>query len=72
MIIKEPILEDKEESPRLCPSGQWMLTRPAFEIEYQLLKNFFICHRQDIRQFKEYDRQRIWLLKKRRLDQPFL
>lgn len=49
LILKEPILEDYEESPRLCSSGQWMLTRPAFELEHQLLKNFIICRHKDLR-----------------------
>ena len=65
MILKEPILEDGQKTPRLCPSGQWLITRSAMEIERQLLKNFTIVKHQDIRQFKKYDRQRIWFLRKR-------
>ena len=28
MIMKEPVLEENETTPRLCPSGQQLLTRP--------------------------------------------
>ena len=42
MILKEPILETNETAPRLCPSGQWLLTRPAEKLEALLRMNFDI------------------------------
>lgn len=45
IILKEPILEDNEATPRLCESGQWLLTRDAAEIERHLLDNFYILKR---------------------------
>ena len=50
MILKETILEEYESTPRLCPTGQWMITRPVRAIEQCLMKNFDIVKSVDIRQ----------------------
>lgn len=44
-----------------------MLMRPVCEIERLLQKDFYIERYEDIQQFKGYDTQRIWYLKKRPL-----
>ena len=70
MILKEPILNEGESTPRLCRTGQWLLTRSADEIERHLLDNFFILKRQDLTQVRGVDRQRIWYLKGRPIVSP--
>jgi len=42
-----------------------MLVRPIAELERWITKNFIIYRKSDMIQFKNYDTQRIWWLKKR-------
>ena len=46
--MKEPILNDDERVPRLCESGQWLLTRPAGELDKWLETNFIILAKKDV------------------------
>ena len=56
MVIKEPILEKNERTPRFCPSGQYLITRPKKEIMYLIQKYFFVMKEQIIRQEEGVDR----------------
>ena len=47
-MLKEPILGNDERYPRLCSSGQWLLTRPAEELEKWLKTNFIIHAKEDV------------------------
>ena len=48
IILKEPILDKEEKTPRLCPSGQWMIVRPLQELEKWIKLNFVIISFKDV------------------------
>ena len=49
MIMKEPILENNETVPRLCSTGQQLLTRPMNQLLYEVQKYFCVIKKQVIR-----------------------
>ena len=71
LIIKEPILESAETAPRLCPSGEWLLTRPAEKLEELFKMNFDIVQQVDIRPLSSSGLSRCWYLKKRPLNKEY-
>ena len=69
MVIKEPVLEMNEHVSRLCPSGQYLITRPKKELMRMLSKYFYLVDGKIIRQEKDCDRQILCLMKKKPLNQ---
>ena len=56
MVIKEPVLEKNEHVSRLCPSGQYLMTRPKKELMRMLRKYFYVIEKKIIRQDNDTDR----------------
>ena len=56
MVIKEPVLEKNERVSQLCPSGQYLMTRPKKELMRMLSKYFYVLEKKIIRQDIDIDR----------------